>query len=112
MRFDLMSQDVDNLLVNIRTCIEESNKALQLLDRHRTATFLVEKRAVYPHGVFGVHTDLDAAIQHCKECAHSDSDDHHEWSVLLFDGNSNPESDATHTMMFECSNGDWEPEAP
>lgn len=67
--------------------------------------YIVEKEAVYLHGVFWIGRDLDEAKRKADEFAAHDSDDHHEWHVREFEeiALSDAKQDADHKTVYTVS---------
>lgn len=67
--------------------------------------YIIEKEAVYLHGVFWIGSDLEEAKRKADDFATHDSDDHHEWHVREFEevALSNAERDADHKVVYTTS---------
>lgn len=46
------------------------------------AIFFIQKQGMYHHGVHGIFTDFQDAVEGCDTCAASDLDDYHDWVVI------------------------------
>ena len=44
--------------------------------------YFIQKEGTYLHGVHGIFTDKNIAIDKCKYLAKKDVDEYHEWTVI------------------------------
>ena len=76
---------------------EERTKQLE-----QFVMYIIEKEAVYLHGVFWMGSDLEEAKKKADEYASHDSDGHHDWHVREFEEVALPsaEGDADHNTVY------------
>lgn len=71
--------------------------------------YFIYKLGVYGHGVWGIYTNKDKAIRHCRKAAYTDCDDYHTWAVYsapmetLADHIDPGGEGWCHNKLFECT---------
>lgn len=74
--------------------------AISKLDEH-PYVYAVFQEAIYRHACGGIFGDVEVAIEHAKELAARDQDDHHEYKVVPFR--------LDEGRQHEQPEGDWTP---
>lgn len=68
--------------------------------------YLIEKIAIYSHGVFWIGEDLGEGHKKLKELALSDEDCHHEWLLCEYTENEGGRLEGTHKEIKSIRKSD------